>query len=151
MNKMIDINWPGPWSKKGFEYDLTDEKLDHNYILGCTFLALGYVDMREQPPVDFLEGLIISLNAIGDIVKRDKAKAKAEGEAFLKTLHAESMDDVTLPNVAEEKPKPEKLEFKECDVCRAKPGSPLLCDGCLQNRETIGRLNDQLKEKKCLE
>lgn len=29
------------------------------------------------------------------------------------------------------------LVFVECDSCRAKPGSPQLCNGCLQNRRTI--------------
>lgn len=27
--------------------------------------------------------------------------------------------------------------FMECDTCRAKPGSPPLCAGCLHNREVI--------------
>jgi hypothetical protein len=31
-------------------------------------------------------------------------------------------------------------EFMECDTCRAKPGSPTLCKGCLHNRELINRL-----------
>ena len=30
--------------------------------------------------------------------------------------------------------------FVECDTCRAKPGTPLLCAGCLQNRSTLGKL-----------
>lgn len=30
-----------------------------------------------------------------------------------------------------------KSEFKECDTCKSKPGSPVLCDGCLHNREVI--------------
>lgn len=28
-------------------------------------------------------------------------------------------------------------EFVECDTCRAKPGSPFLCRGCLHNRDAI--------------
>lgn len=28
----------------------------------------------------------------------------------------------------------------ECDACKAKPGSPALCAGCLANRNTIERL-----------
>jgi len=31
-------------------------------------------------------------------------------------------------------------EFMECDTCRAKPGSPYLCVGCLHNREVINNL-----------
>ena len=30
--------------------------------------------------------------------------------------------------------------FIECDACRAKPDSPLLCEGCQHNREVIGYL-----------
>jgi len=29
------------------------------------------------------------------------------------------------------------MQFVECDTCNAKPGSPQLCVGCLQNRKTI--------------
>jgi len=31
-------------------------------------------------------------------------------------------------------------EFIECDACREKSGSPVLCDGCLKNRSTINCL-----------
>ena len=30
-----------------------------------------------------------------------------------------------------------ELEFMECDTCRAKPGSPILCRGCLHNRTAL--------------
>lgn len=30
--------------------------------------------------------------------------------------------------------------FMECDTCRAKPGTPPLCAGCLHNRSVIGGL-----------
>ena len=33
-----------------------------------------------------------------------------------------------------------KGEFMECDACRAKPGMPALCHGCLHNREVIHEL-----------
>lgn len=29
------------------------------------------------------------------------------------------------------------LEFHECETCAAKPGSPVLCAGCLHNRAVI--------------
>lgn len=35
-------------------------------------------------------------------------------------------------------------EFLECDTCRAEPGMPILCEGCLQNRAAIDRLTDAL-------
>lgn len=31
-------------------------------------------------------------------------------------------------------------QFVECDTCRAKPGTPELCQGCLHNRGAISRL-----------
>jgi len=40
----------------------------------------------------------------------------------------------------------DKVEFKECDVCASKSGSPLLCSVCLHNRELISKLVSQLKE-----
>jgi hypothetical protein len=39
------------------------------------------------------------------------------------------------PNVAVVEPS----EFMECDTCRAKPGSPTLCHGCLHNRDVISQ------------
>jgi hypothetical protein len=33
------------------------------------------------------------------------------------------------------------LDFVECDSCRAKPGSPTLCNGCLNNRTAINLMN----------
>ena len=40
---------------------------------------------------------------------------------------------------------PELPKFIECDTCRAKPGSPTLCRGCLHNREIIEAYQEQLK------
>lgn len=35
-------------------------------------------------------------------------------------------------------------EFMECDTCRAKPGSPRLCDGCLHNRRAMTDMQARL-------
>lgn len=40
-----------------------------------------------------------------------------------------------------------KLKFRECDSCAAKPGTPTLCKGCLQNRDVIYRLKKELKKR----
>lgn len=43
-----------------------------------------------------------------------------------------------------------ELEFKECDACAAKPGSPQLCMGCIYNMEVIAVLKQdraRLQEK----
>ena len=34
------------------------------------------------------------------------------------------------------------MKFVECDTCRAKPGTPALCSGCLANREAIDKLQN---------
>lgn len=34
------------------------------------------------------------------------------------------------------------IQFVECETCAAKPGTPLLCQGCRTNRNTINRLLD---------
>jgi hypothetical protein len=39
----------------------------------------------------------------------------------------------------------ESTEFMECDTCLAKPGTPLLCAGCLHNREAIAILSRHLR------
>lgn len=35
-------------------------------------------------------------------------------------------------------------QFIECDTCRAKPGSPTLCAGCLNNRRVIEELTGRM-------
>lgn len=39
------------------------------------------------------------------------------------------------------------LDFMECDTCRAVPGTPPLCVGCLHNRMVIGALMDATHPK----
>jgi hypothetical protein len=34
--------------------------------------------------------------------------------------------------------------FMQCDTCRAKPGTPYLCSGCLSNRKAIDALKRKL-------
>ena len=40
----------------------------------------------------------------------------------------------------------EVTSFVECATCAAKPGTPVLCAGCLQNRARIAKLEDGLAE-----
>lgn len=37
-------------------------------------------------------------------------------------------------------PIPPHLDFVECSICAAKPGSPTLCRSCLHNRDAIYQL-----------
>lgn len=39
----------------------------------------------------------------------------------------------------------EHLSFEECESCRARPGSPRLCDGCRHNRRVISALSRRLE------
>jgi len=39
-----------------------------------------------------------------------------------------------------------KAEFQECPTCRAKAGTPTLCDSCVHNRRLIGALQNALAE-----
>lgn len=39
---------------------------------------------------------------------------------------------------------PASLDFQECDTCRAKPGSPTLCRGCLHNRAVISEFRKMI-------
>lgn len=38
-----------------------------------------------------------------------------------------------------------QLSFVECDTCKAKPGSPLLCAGCIHNRKVIADQQEKLE------
>lgn len=49
-------------------------------------------------------------------------------------------------------PTDQELDFKECDACGSKPGSPLLCAGCRHNRKAmeIMRSAAPIAPRKCL-
>ena len=40
-----------------------------------------------------------------------------------------------------------EIEFLECEVCSKNPGSPVLCNGCLNDRAVIDRVNILSKSK----
>lgn len=42
----------------------------------------------------------------------------------------------------EEVYEPVRFDFQECSACRQKLGSPLLCDACVKNRNTIAELEN---------
>ena len=44
-----------------------------------------------------------------------------------------------------------KMTFMECDTCRPKPGSPILCRGCLHNRDVIEGIIKKIKRAKAEE
>lgn len=40
----------------------------------------------------------------------------------------------------------DRLEYRECDTCSKKPGSPILCGGCLNNRSAIEQRDKIINE-----
>ncbi len=40
------------------------------------------------------------------------------------------------------------LEFRECESCTKKPGTPPLCTSCLHNREIISKANRRIRRLK---
>lgn len=36
----------------------------------------------------------------------------------------------------------DELNFMECSVCKSKPGTPQLCESCLNNRAVISRFKE---------
>lgn len=39
----------------------------------------------------------------------------------------------------------ENIEFVECDECKRKSGTPILCEGCIANRDAIESLKEKLR------
>jgi len=84
----------------------------------------------------------------------DEVKRRAQRAAepylsladVLREIQEDAVKKVDLNELSE-------LLFHECDTCRKKPGSPILCDGCLHNREVISELHrivrGEAKSKKC--
>ncbi len=52
-----------------------------------------------------------------------------EAQRLLRNEKSRESDKVSADN-----------SFKECETCTAKPGTPVLCESCLHNREVITRL-----------
>lgn len=45
----------------------------------------------------------------------------------------------------EENPDVMELESAECQSCAAKPGAPLLCSGCISNRDVVSDLKEEIQ------
>ena len=59
-------------------------------------------------------------------------------------LSLKDIDIYTRLGVLEEIDGEEELRFTECDTCRAKAGSPVLCRGCYINRTLISKLGGKV-------
>lgn len=61
--------------------------------------------------------------------------------------HIEELTEDEAKSLLNPPPDPSKrIAFKECDTCRAKPGTPILCEGCLHNREALYRAQERMAE-----
>lgn len=58
-------------------------------------------------------------------------------DAYRKNLHWH----INKIDVSTEVELPHKIDFMECSICDAKPGSPLLCNSCLNNRFMIDKMD----------
>jgi hypothetical protein len=69
-------------------------------------------------------------------------KKQKEKEDKLKTIDGLNEEIQRLTKLKQKLVKEKKMELKftECDACKGKPGSPLLCRGCVQNRAVISYL-----------
>lgn len=64
-------------------------------------------------------------------------------EQAIEWLASHSGNSNAVPAIYEILNPPDPKRFLECDTCRAKPGSPTLCRGCLHNRSLINNLLTQ--------
>jgi hypothetical protein len=94
------------------------------------------------------EDVILDLLGYLILYRIAPATAPAEKPAvdFLKSLvvrEPTSEEVATLRKTAEESeknsPYQERRRFVECAACAAKPGAPVLCDGCLHRRAATWR------------
>jgi hypothetical protein len=99
MKKMNENNdWPAPWSKKGFKYDLSDPELDHNLIFGDIFYAVGNLFSGQKPPINFAEGLITCLKTLDELIKKSKKENLLEilNKITFEKVRQELSEDTTL-------------------------------------------------------
>lgn len=78
-----------------------------------------------------LNAIRIILDFVERVNKKDEDREVAEAAA---TLWCMTID---------------RTGFVECDTCRAKAGSPQLCNGCLHNRSLLQKLEQAVCCKYC--
>ena len=81
------------------------------------------------------------------------AEARDKFHGWLKGHRSQSYDEQIADKAAEifagvQRDADEPPEgFTECDTCRAKPGTPYLCSGCLKNRYLISELRKEVETR----
>lgn len=89
---------------------------------------------------------------VGDGFHGDQRDAIGCGMTIIEAINAaeDPYRKITPEPVTNEaaRESPGAKGFMECDTCRAKPGTPLLCCGCLTNRTLIAKQSDEIEELK---
>ncbi len=84
-------------------------------------------------------------NKFVELLQKESREIQQKLEDTISQIKKEPKIDVTTISDIERKfaragIDNKNIEFMECDTCRAKPGSPILCGGCLHNRIVIDAL-----------
>ena len=94
--------------------------------------------MARQP--DILRPIRLNTTIPGDLRARLDLHLYSEVEMRVPKGAYQRFICERIREFFEPKPVIQEAVFVECDTCRAKPGSPTLCAGCLHNRQVIGEL-----------
>lgn len=88
---------------------------------------------RERKGVDVLPKEVLTLKSRIRVLKDEVERSINIRESLREELMDARLDRQRVGKVSD--------GFVECDVCKEKPGTPLLCDSCYLNRRTIAGLN----------
>jgi hypothetical protein len=88
--------------------------------------ALGWLD-------EHLENMIQDNRYLNDLYYRSESMS----ENYNRSGRNNAIREIRRLYIA---PEEKIFDFMECDTCRAKPGTPNLCAGCLHNRQMIWEL-----------
>jgi hypothetical protein len=108
----------------------------------------------DDNPVAWNQSILVrrTFEAADQSRKDRQAKFAGQGDQIVITAFIECLpeEDDPVPSDAEYQRaievakdilnRPRATDFMECDTCRAKPGSPPLCIGCLHNRSMMNNL-----------
>jgi len=96
---------------------------------------------RLARAIEALNQSVGGLNARLDEIHGENKKTNAE---VLEQAQQAREENEEILELLRTEPKVPIGEFKECDACRAKPGSPVLCEACLHNRGMVHDLKERL-------
>lgn len=91
------------------------------------------------------------MNGGKHIKMKNKYRGMKVASVSFSHIRNNNINMTTLPTGEERESLLEKVapeEFKECDTCIVKPGSPQLCSGCFHNRTIIDAYNQKITQTK---